>query len=136
MKDLRAYIGIRRQELLALVQPARAQIADLQAKIAGYERELSELEHAAKAIGMVNGLQKTRQSKPRTTPTIKDAVLQVLRDRPEGLVALDILREINDRFELGIKRPSLSPQLTRLKRAGKITNDGMVWQFVPTNDEG
>jgi hypothetical protein len=56
--------------------------------------------------------------------------MSVLPEFPEGLLALDILAKINARFDLSLVRTSLSPQLTRLKREGRITNRGSIW-LVP-----
>src|ERR1700720_4620003 len=45
-------------------------------------------------------------------PTIKQAVLEALKHKPEGMTALEILDEINARYFGGeILRTSLSPQL-------------------------
>jgi hypothetical protein len=62
-------------------------------------------------------------------PTIMQAVLEVLKHRPEGMTALEILAEINDRyFDGSIVRTSLSPQLSRLKdRDHKVTLRGNRW---------
>lgn len=59
--------------------------------------------------------------------TIKQMVLQILNDNPEGLVALDILDEIEIRFDKTYARTSLSPQLSRLFNDGKIHKRGKVW---------
>jgi hypothetical protein len=66
-------------------------------------------------------------------PTIMQAVLEVLKHRPEGMTALEILAEINSRyFDGNIARTSLSPQLSRLKdRDGKITLRGNRWFLLP-----
>ncbi len=62
-------------------------------------------------------------------PTIMASVLEVLRQRPDGMTALEILNEINARyFDSRILRTSLSPQLSRLKdRDHKITLRGNRW---------
>jgi hypothetical protein len=66
-------------------------------------------------------------------PTIIQAVLEVLKRRPDGMTALEILAEINARyFEGKIARTSLSPQLSRLKdRDGKIDLRGERWFIAP-----
>ena len=56
--------------------------------------------------------------------------MEVLRDHPGGLLALDILAKINERHGLGTVRTSLSPQLTRLKQERKITNRGSTWMLA------
>jgi hypothetical protein len=66
-------------------------------------------------------------------PTIMQAVLDVLKHRPEGMTALEILAEINSRYFDGkYVRTSLSPQLSRLKdRDRKITLRGNRWFLLP-----
>jgi hypothetical protein len=69
-------------------------------------------------------------------PTIKQAVLQVLKHEPAGLTALEILAAINSQFfEHKILRTSLSPQLSRLKdNDRKVTLRGNRW-FSVGNEE-
>jgi hypothetical protein len=66
-------------------------------------------------------------------PTIMQAVLEVLRQHPNGMTALEILEEINNRhFDGTIVRTSLSPQLSRLKdRDHKIILRGTRWFLAP-----
>lgn len=66
-------------------------------------------------------------------PKIMEAVLEVLRDREDGMTALEILAEINTRYFGGrIARSSLSPQLSRLKdKHGKIDLRGNKWFLLP-----
>jgi hypothetical protein len=65
-------------------------------------------------------------------PTIMNAVLEVLKQQPEGMTALEILDEINSRYFNGkYVRTSLSPQLSRLKdRDRKITLRGNRWYLL------
>jgi hypothetical protein len=133
MANLTDFIAQRVQQLADSLLPLRAQQVELEQKIASIEKELADLRNAAKAIGMPNGLSSlplhvTRRTRPQ--PTIKEAIMSVLPEFPEGLLALDILAKINARFDLSLVRTSLSPQLTRLKREGRITNRGSIW-LVP-----
>jgi hypothetical protein len=132
MNDLRDFLRTRRRQILDAMAPLRAQIVDIQAKIQELQRQLAEVDKAASAIGMVNGLQKDRSpAKDNQTLTIKEAALKVLADYPNGLTAIEILKEINDRFGMNIVRSSLSPQLSRLKQDDRISQSGMVWSLLP-----
>jgi hypothetical protein len=97
---------------------------------------VSQLE-AAKAdldrIDLMLNTLETAATKAAHQPTIMQAVLDVLKVRPEGMTALEILDEINSRyFEGKIVRTSLSPQLSRLKdRDRKITLRGNRWYLLP-----
>src|SRR5262245_22934707 len=105
METLKDFISMRIKELEDSIVPLRQQHAETAARIAAMEKELSELQSAAKAIGMLNGLESvplkvTRRSRPRVT--IKEAVMAVLQDFPQGLIALDLLSKINERFALDL----------------------------------
>jgi hypothetical protein len=81
---------------------------------------------------MDNGLrlalpQVTRRKAPDVT--IKQGILAVLADHPEGLLALDLLAHLNNRYPWKLARPSLSPQLTRLKREGRVIYDRGIWRL-------
>lgn len=73
----------------------------------------------------------------RTLPerTIKDAVLEVLKDMGHGLSALEILTSINTKFETNYPRTSLSPQLSRLKAEGVLDRRGMIWHLAEPKAE-
>lgn len=134
MQNIKDFIQVRLTELEDSLVPLHQKQAELAKEVAAVEAEIADLRNAAKAVGIVTGLQfrplgVTR--KTATTPTIKEAALQVLSDYPDGLLALDLLAKMNDRFGLKLIRTSLSPQLTRLKREGKITNHGSTWLVPP-----
>ena len=59
--------------------------------------------------------------------SIKDYAVQVLSDSPNGMVAMDILAAINERFQKDYDRTSLSPQLSRLRQDGVLGLRGPVW---------
>jgi hypothetical protein len=71
-------------------------------------------------------------AKSAAKPTIIQAVLEVLKQKPEGMTALEILAEINSRYFDGeIVRTSLSPQLSRLKdRDKKIILRDNRWHLI------
>ena len=126
MKDLRIFLNSRRNELLETIKPLEAEIAAKQRQLDTFRKELADIDRAASAIGMVNGLRQPTPSE-KSKPTIKEAALSVLRRNPAGLAALDILRQINEQFQMSIVRSSLSPQLSRLKADKLIRQDGIVW---------
>jgi predicted nuclease with TOPRIM domain len=139
MAKLQDFIPERATELEKLLEPLRRQYQEIEEKIRAYEKELSELQSAAKAIGIVNRLQRPLGVTRKVSPpqTIKEAVLDVLRDYPEGLIALDILAKINERFSTNLVRTSLSPQLSRLKQYDhKIEYDAGVWRLITPKNEG
>lgn len=64
--------------------------------------------------------------------TIMDSVIKVLEKHRDGLIALDILRALNEVRESPLLRTSLSPQLSRLRQAGYLELDGSTWRLVRT----
>lgn len=102
----------------------REKLSALTKRIGALENELHEIEALIATLDSIQA---------NTTPTIMQAVLEVLQDRPDGLTALEILDEINSRYFGGsIVRTSLSPQLSRLKdRDKKIELVGNKWFLLP-----
>jgi F0F1-type ATP synthase membrane subunit b/b' len=121
MTGLREFIEKRRNEIRKKMEPLVATAANLRAQLNTTETELkvlakeaAEIDAALQAIG--------RRERRETTPTIKEAILRVLADAPEGMTSSEILAAINDRFFEGtLRRTSMSPQLTRLDKDDKKT---------------
>lgn len=137
MNPLKNFIMDRIRKIEDSLIPMLEEQAKINAKITTAQAELEDLRNAAKAIGIVKGLPTasrpiTRRTQPEVT--IKEAALSVLAEFPEGLIALDLLRKINEQFGLNIVRSSLSPQLTRLKNDGKIINSGSLWLLTRSPD--
>jgi hypothetical protein len=102
----------------------RSAWAQTQSEIAGIQEELRRIDLALKTL--------EDEDARSARPTIMQAVLEVLKSKPEGMTALEILAEINERYFDGkILRTSLSPQLSRLKdRDRKITLRGNRWYLA------
>ena len=136
---LRHFLEKRRSELLSQLAPLRAEQLAIEQKIEQLQFELDEVDKAAAAIGMVNGVQRDARHKPKRgilrEGTIKDFVVRVLSEHPGGLVALDILAAINEKFGTEYPRTSLSPQLSRLAKQGVLGRRGMVWYLKSANNE-
>ncbi|QNQ63568.1 hypothetical protein IB024_15070 [Brucella sp. 6810] len=108
-------------------------------------KALQELQAAPKHADskMVNRVQIPPQSTGSYTRngvkirrgSIKDYVVQVLSDSQKGMVALDILAAINERFEKNYDRTSLSPQLSRLRQDGVLGLRGPVWYLARNNSD-
>lgn len=108
--------------------------AELMEQLASVRRELRELDRAEAAITDKEPAPKVAVPEPdENMPTIKEMVVEVLGLLPEGAEALKILRLINERFGTNLQRESLSPQLSRLKKAETIRLEGRTW-FL--NEEG
>src|SRR5215212_9278852 len=143
MPGLREYLQRRRGEIRAeserLAQQRdklQNQLHVLRARLDELDRESTELDQAAEAVGVEPDAQPAlalppaveRQSLPCT---IKEAVLHVLADAPGGMTSQAILDQINTRFFSGrIERTSFSPQLSRLKGEHKVTRCGEIWELT------
>lgn len=119
MPSLRDFIASRREEIKREISSLRAEL-----------RELSLAESAIK-----NGTPETvtsdgRRGTSESKITIKDMVLEVLADKPAGAEATEILNLIANRFGEEIPRPSLSPQLSRLKEEGRLALEGRIWRVA------
>jgi hypothetical protein len=128
---LRSFIEKRRSVLEKRADELRKELAQI-------STELDELTRVASAMPMVKGLDSATNPRPSQAlqpGTIKDYAVQVLRDHPRGLVALDVLAAINRRFGTNYPRTSLSPQLSRLGQAGVLGRRGLVWYLVDAQSE-
>lgn len=106
------------------------------------QKELKELE-AAERVYLNSGVQLLGSqellplgSDPRPAkPTIIESVFAILSEvDPDGLTALEILERLNARWWGGsLKRTSLSPQLSRMRRNGEIVNEHSVWKIGHEN---
>lgn len=59
--------------------------------------------------------------------TIKEMAMEVISSLEQGGKTQTILALMNDRFGANITRESLSPQLSRLREAGKLALRGRTW---------
>jgi hypothetical protein len=137
MTSTREFLKAQKAALDAEIKPLEQKLADLRS-------EMGDVEKALKALGPTeyeksfrnaffsfayDDIGQTAKGMLREG-TIKDFVVRVLSDRPEGMVAIDILAAINRRFGTEYPRTSLSPQLSRLKNEGILELDGLVWRLV------
>jgi hypothetical protein len=134
MINLRDFLSARRSEL-------EAKLAELESEMLPLRRELDEISSAQVALALMPGAEPpkpqfrsllavapNRESKPPIRPgSIKAMVISVLGDRPDGATANEILVLMNNRFGAACSRPSLSPQLSRLKDDGWVNLTGKVW---------
>jgi hypothetical protein len=134
MSKLRNLLLDERSEILRKAEPLTADIARLREMLSQKQAELSQWNGMLEQIN--SALKAVDEAEARTSkPTIMEAVLEVLKDHEDdGMTAMEILAEINTRYFGGrIVRPSLSPQLSRLKdRDHKIELRGNRWYPLPS----
>lgn len=128
MSSVREILLAKKTELSAELVPLfatctklRKALAEAEGRIAALNGELSEIHFALKAMDEA-------QAKAGHL-TIMQAVLEILKHRPDGMTSQEILAEINKQYFDGtVVRHSLSPQLSRLKdRHKKIELRGNRW---------
>ena len=129
MNGLRQILETRRNDLRKKAEPLEVSTADMRTKLAKADaelkaiwKELADVERALQAIS---------KERLEAQISIKDAILRVLEDAPNGATSVEILATLNDRFFDGkLLRTSMSPQLSRLKKDDhKINNEeiGIFW---------
>lgn len=131
MASIREFIRTRKAEVRKAISELEAELAELDAA----ENALSSVptSESGKASGVVKKpIEQARRK--RSGPTIKELVMDVLEKRPEGGDVHQIIKYIEDFHQQSVSRPSLSPQLTRLARDGKIARRGRRW-FIPKEDD-
>jgi len=141
--SLREYLKQRRGEIRAENERLTQQRDTLQnelrsvlARLDELDRESTELDQAADAVGLEADAQAALALQPaiesrRLPSTIKEAVLHVLAEAPGGMTSQAILDEINKHFFSGrIQRTSFSPELSRLKGEYKVARRGEIWELT------
>ncbi|MFZ3351695.1 MAG: hypothetical protein WA268_12580 [Xanthobacteraceae bacterium] len=109
------------------LQPLEAAAAELRTKLAKADDKLKVL---SKEIAEIDkALQAVSKERLDSKTSIKDAILQVLGNAPNGLTSPELLAALNEQyFNGGLERTSMSPQLTRLKNDDhKIKYRGDKW---------
>jgi hypothetical protein len=122
-ETLRQFVERRLQELQDEERPLRERLDEIVTE----RRELEKTIKLIGADGLVNNAMERRESQEKT---IKEAVLDILSAKPNGLTATEILRDLNLNKDRRYARTSLSPQLSRLKRDGKVRQSGIVWSLA------
>lgn len=118
------------------VHGLRARQAQLRKELGIVDQELAEALLARSAIGGnpdASVVASSAQTMNAGKLTIKQMIVEVLGLMPEGAEALEILDHINKRFDAGLERTSLSPQLSRLKKERVIDRTGLRWSL---NEKG
>lgn len=106
--------------------------SDIKAQIAALKAEMRELEIAELAVAGGSSSEGKVDSSAKTT--IKDYVMAVLSENSGGLDSAGIIKQVYEKFAITIKRPSLSPQLTRLKEDRRVVLDGTIWRIAEKNE--
>jgi hypothetical protein len=132
MASVREMLVGRREQIVAEMAPLfeesagiRRRLIEVHARLDELHRELKQTETALKAVG--------DDAAQKKAPTIMEAVIEIMRSKPTGATAREILAELNTKYFDGkIARHSLSPQLSRLKdRDGKLELQGDRWFLLP-----
>lgn len=99
--------------------------AEIEAQMAALKAELSEIEIAEAALG---------DARPAVVRegSIKDWALRALALCDEGADTGGVQAAIQNIGGPDVPRSSLTPQLSRLKAAGLLTQDGRNWRRVST----
>ncbi|WP_029004006.1 hypothetical protein [Azorhizobium doebereinerae] len=137
IETLADFIIRRRREIAEAQDRLRVELDAL-------DKEFEQIDKAARAAGIEenaiateryrenNGffaVERTRQ-KVVAEKTIKEAVVEILKDAGHGMTALEILPKVNQRLGVDYPRTSLSPQLSRLKADGILVRDGIAWSLA------
>lgn len=117
MRDAQLEIFIKQEEAL------EAQLKALRAAKKAYIHQIADIAPT---------LKKAQFSR---TTTIKDEIIEILHDKPKGMTALEILAEIKQSYRPNLQRETLSPQLSRLKQAGKLISYNKIWRIARWNSK-
>lgn len=91
---------------------------------------LAQLENVRALRASLLGEKSSKTPKSERRTTIKQDILEVLAEFPDGMTALEILEEIKTRYRPSLLRETLSPQLSRLKNNDKkIVVEQKIWRL-------
>ncbi len=79
-----------------------------------------------------NGAEKVDSSEPRK---VREQVLAVLEDYPEGLTYREVAEKVNTRFGREIKSSSMSWHLSHLKSDGELVLEKGFWRLLADQDQ-
>jgi hypothetical protein len=131
MSTVRDFLTAKKAEIVGKLEPLMIERMQLWTKVMEIESTITALRQEIQKVDLA--LRAVDDSAASRPPTIMEAVLEVLKRKPDGMTAQEILAEINVKYFDGkIVRPSLSPQLSRLKdRDKKIELRGNRWFRLP-----
>lgn len=112
MTTLRDFLTNRRSEIQTQLKALRGELREIEAASAALQDPQAEGSRPDAAI--------TRRGRP----TLKEMAITILTDHPDGLEANDVRDRIAERFDVQVKRESMSPQLSRLAKEGIIRRGG------------
>lgn len=104
--------------------------AEIKEQIAALRMELREIRTAESAISGDESTAPKTRNKSSNHPTIKDLIIEVLKTREQGADAKEIIHMIKEQHGKEVSRPSISPQLSRLKSEGKLHLDNKIWTLA------
>lgn len=102
-----------------ILSARKAEIKALQAQLKQELQDILAAEAAMSPIADKEPVIKLRKGRGSQF-TLKDMVINVLKDHKTGADALKILELIKLKYGIDVKRESLSPQLSRLKNDDKL----------------
>jgi chromosome segregation ATPase len=132
MSTVREMLFARKEEIEAQMSPLfqetarlRQSLVETEGRIVELRSELKQIETALKAVD--------DEAAKKRPPTIMEAVIELMKAKPAGMTAREILKELNEKYFDGkIARHSLSPQLSRLKdRDKRLELRGDRWFLMP-----
>lgn len=126
--ELEDYLIANEQRLIEQLEVVRSQLLSIEEKLAKFRR-------AKTAVGVSTNIINYSQSKlpvEYRNLTMKDMAVRALANEfRDGATASQLLEYFATAWgRTDIVRESLSPQLSRLKKQGKIRLDGRVWHLV------
>lgn len=115
---LNEFVLRRKKEILKQIRALRGELS-----------QLRTIEHSV-ATPSTYANKEGGASKKGGGLTFQDMVVEVLKRRPQGAGAKELLILIKDFHGKSIMRSSLSPQLSRLKSNGVLSLEGGIWRLT------
>lgn len=114
---LRDYLSARRSEIEAQIKQLKAELLEIKVAENAISGEVHQKFEPAKRAGIREG-------------SIKDWILKVLDGKSEGLETDEIISVVSVVGGPSVTRSSMTPQLSRLKSAGFLTQEDRRWRLA------
>jgi hypothetical protein len=137
----------RRQGAIARRSEYVRKLEEAKALIAQADEEISELDRAARAFGLLGAILEqadpselvgsgVKEEPSRAGPLFKDVALQILKSAyPKAIRAAELQEQIEQRLSRKFHAKTAGMTLYRLAKDGTAERDGWDWYYKPSEEE-
>ena len=119
---------------MALLDYLRARRDEIEGTMKALKAELAEIRVAEAALTGEPPVRRSVGGNILRLGTIKDWTMKALEGFPDGLETEAVIEAVRHMGGPLVERSSITPQLSRLKAAGLIMQEGRLWRLPTANE--